>query len=157
MLSAERKTVSKIGDTGRSMNSRRLAKYVGAYRRNTLVNPIIIFVSNFNKCAQFYQRVFGLKILHRSSDWAELDAGGFVLSIHGSYKGLPANHQKPLALHFVCKDIEKTLRLVRRYGGTVGPVRTLDFRPDELVTAKEARFRDPDGNEFELRQVVSVG
>jgi len=96
-------------------------------------------------------------MLHKTGDWAELDAGGFVLSIHGGYKGPANRHQRPLGLHFVCKDIDRSMRLVRKYGGKVGRVRTLDFRPDELVTAKEARFHDPDGNEFELRQVISIG
>lgn len=90
-------------------------------------------------------------------EWAELDAGSFVLSIHGGYKGEKSRHQKPLGLHFLCKDIKKTIKLVNKHGGTAGEIRTIDFRPDELVTALEARFRDPDGNEFELRQVVSVG
>jgi predicted enzyme related to lactoylglutathione lyase len=96
-------------------------------------------------------------MLHKTSDWAELDAGGFILSIHRGYEGPANRHQTPLGLHFVCKDIDRSIRLVRKYGGKVGRLRTLDFRPDELVTAKEARFQDPDGNEFELRQVLSIG
>ncbi len=60
-------------------------------------------------------------------------------------------------MHFVCKDIDRSIRLVRKYGGRVGRLRTLDFRPDELVTAREARFHDPDGNELELREVISIG
>jgi len=86
-------------------------------------------------------------MLHRTDDWAELDAGGFILSIHGGYKGSSSRHQRPLGLHFICKDIDRSIRLVRKYGGRVGRIRT----------AKEARFHDPDGNEFELRQVVSIG
>ena len=139
------------------MNPRRLRAYASAYHRNTLVNPIIIFVSNFDKCLRFYRQVFHLQMLHRTDDWAELDAGGFILSIHGGYKGSSSRHQRPLGLHFICKDIDRSIRLVRKYGGRVGRIRTLDFRPEELVTAKEARFHDPDGNEFELRQVVSIG
>ncbi len=127
------------------------------YRRSTLINPIIIFVSDFQRCLRFYRRVFNLKLLHGVGEWAELDAGSFVLSIHGGYKGEKSRHQKPLGLHFLSKDIKKTIKLVKKYGGTAGEIRTINFRPDELVTALEARFRDPDGNEFELRQVVSVG
>jgi predicted enzyme related to lactoylglutathione lyase len=138
------------------LSPKRLPDYAAAYRRDTLVNPIIIFVSNFDKCLRFYRKVFQLGLLHKSADWAELDAGGFILSIHGGYKGSPNRHQRPIALHFVCRDIDKTIPLVRKYGGSVGRLRTLDFRPDELVTAKEDRFHDPDGNEFELRQIISI-
>ena len=146
-----------VGHSNLAMSPRRLRDYASMYRRNTLVNPIIIFVSNFDKCLRFYRQVFHLRLVHKTSDWAELDAGGFVLSIHGGYKAPANRHQRPLGLHFVCKDIDRSIRLVRKYGGKVGRLRTLDFRPDELVTAKEARFHDPDGNEFELRQVISIG
>ncbi len=139
------------------MNPRRLRDYAVAYRRNTLVNPIIIFVSNFDKCLRFYRQVFHLRVLHKTGEWAELDAGGCILSIHGGYKGPSSRRQRPLGLHFVCKDIDRSIRLVRKYGGRVGRLRTLDFRPDELVTAREARFHDPDGNELELREVISIG
>ena len=55
-------------------------------------------------------------------------------------------------------DIKRTAVLVEKYGGRmVQEPRRLDFRPDELVTTLEAKFLDPGGNEFELRQVVSVG
>ncbi len=133
-----------------------LKKYRAAYRRHTLVNPIIIFVKDFEKCLRFYRKVFGLHLLHRVGQWAELDAGGFVLSIHGGYQGERFRHQQPLGLHFSCRDVEKTGRRIVKYGGRCGKPRTLDFRPDELVTAVEARFQDSDGNEFELRQIVSI-
>ncbi len=134
-----------------------LRKYRSAYRRNTLVNPIIIFVKDFERGLRFYRKVFGLPLLHRVGQWAELDARGFVLSIHGGYQGERFQHQQPLGLHFSCRDVEKTGKLVLKYGGRFGKPRTLDFRPDELVTAVEARFQDPDGNEFELRQIFSIG
>ncbi len=138
--------------------STKLRRYRVAYRRKNLINPILLFVSRFNECLEFYRKVFGLGLLHRVGQWAELDAGGCVLSLHGGYKGKRASQGQPLALHFICEDIEKTRGLVAKYGGhMVHQARLIDFRPDELVTAVEARFSDPDGNQFELRQVVSVG
>jgi len=135
-----------------------MLKYRSAYRRQSLVNPVILFVSRFGPCLRFYREVFNLPLLHRKGEWAELDAGGLVLSLHGGYEGPKARQHKPLALHFTCRDIGRTARLVRKHGGRmVQHPRQLDFRPDELVTALEAKFLDPDGNEFELRQVVSVG
>ncbi len=135
-----------------------IVRYRAAYRRKSLINPVILFVSRFGPCLQFYTKVFDLKLLHRKGEWAELDAGGLVLSLHGGYRGGSVRQQKPLALHFTCMDIKRTAKLVQKYGGRmVQQPRLLDFRPDELVTALEAKFLDPDGNEFELRQVVSVG
>lgn len=124
----------------------------------TSISPIIIFVSDFEKSLQFYRRAFGLRLLRKYGEWAELDAGGLVLALHGGYKGRKARHGAPFALHFLTRNIEKTTRLVKKWGGQmIREPRKLDFRPDELVTAIEARFRDPDGNESDLRQVVDAG
>src|SRR5437879_13191947 len=118
------------------MNPKRPRDYASMYRRNTVVNPIIIFVSNFGKCLRFYRQVFHLPLLHKTGDWAELDAVRFILLIHGSYKG-PANmHHRPLGLHFVCKDIDRSIRLVLIYGAKAVRLLTLDSRPDDLITAK---------------------
>jgi len=133
-----------------------LRDYRAAYRRDTLINPIIIFAKDFEKCLRFYRKVFGLRLLYRVGQCAELDARGFVLSIHGGYQGDRFQHQQPLGLHFTCRDVEETGKLVVKFGGRFAKPRTLDFRPDELVTAVEVKFQDPDGNEFELRQIVSI-
>src|SRR5437660_4669398 len=65
----------------RSKGLTKMNRYRRAYTRDTLISPIIVFVSNFEKCLRFYRMVFNLPVLHKRSDWAELDATGFVLSI----------------------------------------------------------------------------
>jgi predicted enzyme related to lactoylglutathione lyase len=53
------------------------------------------------------------------------------------------------------RDIQKTIARVKRYGGRVkrGP-RKIDFRPAELQVVYAATIADPDGNEFDLHQVL---
>ena len=77
------------------------------------------------------------------------------MALHGDYHGPTLKICEPLALHFEVKDIRATITRIKRYGGRVkrGP-RKIDFRPAELQIVYAATFADPDGNEFDLHQVV---
>ncbi len=124
------------------------------------LTPILIFVHRFDECFQFYRKVFGLKLvrLYRGKQhppWAEFQIGEARLALHGDYNGPPLKICEPLALHFDVKDIRRTMARIKRYGGKVkrGP-RRIDFRPAELQVVYAATFTDPDGNEFDLHQVL---
>ena len=50
------------------------------------INPIILFVKNFNECLSFYRDILGLKLVGRTSEnsnFATFDVGGTDFSIHG--------------------------------------------------------------------------
>lgn len=121
--------------------------------------PIILFVDRFERCLTFYQKVFGLKLLrvYRGADhprWAELDVGGIRLCLHGKYKGPKYRPGKPLTLHFDVQNIRETLKRVRKYGGkVVAAPKKYDFFPERQI-AYAASFKDPDGNTFEVQQVL---
>lgn len=124
------------------------------------LTPILIFVRRFDQCLEFYRRVFGLKLVRlykgqKHPPWAELQIGEARLALHGGYDGPIVKICEPLALHFDVKGIRKTIARIKRYGGRVkrGP-RKIDFRPAELQIVYAATFTDPDGNEFELHQVL---
>ncbi len=75
--------------------------------------------------------------------------------MHGGHRGPTLNICEPLALHFDVRNIRNTLRKIERYGGKVKrPMRKIDFRPAELEIVYAATVADPDGNEFELHQVL---
>ncbi len=124
------------------------------------LTPILIFVSRFDECFQFYRKAFGLKVVRmyrgkQHPPWAEFQIGEARLALHGDYNGPPLKICEPLALHFDVRDIRKTIARIKRYGGSVkrGP-RKIDFRPAELQVVYAATFADPDGNEFDLHQVL---
>lgn len=124
-------------------------------------DPVILFVNRFERCLTFYRKVFGLKVLRvyrgpDHSDWAELLVGDMRFCLHGKYRRRSRYRSgRPLTLHFDVKDIRRTLKKVRQYGGrVVSPPAKYDFRPAELQIAYGAAFKDPDGNVFEVQQVI---
>jgi predicted enzyme related to lactoylglutathione lyase len=124
------------------------------------LTPIIIFVNRFERCFTFYQKVFGLKVLriYRGAGhprWAELQAGDIRLCLHGKYRGLRFRQGRPVAIHFDVKDIRSTAKKITRWGGRIRrPPTKYDYRPTELQVAYAATFVDPDGNIFEVQQVI---
>lgn len=118
------------------------------------LTPIIIFVRNFKKCLKFYTSVFGLKPVRLHGQWAEFQVGDIRLALHGNYKGPRQRQGRPLALHFVIDDIARMIERIKKYGGNAEEPRRLDFRPSELKVVLEARFTDPDKNQFEVQQIL---
>ncbi len=124
------------------------------------LTPIIIFVRRFERCFTFYQKAFGFKVLreYRGRNhprWAEFQAGEIRLCLHGKYRGPRFRQGRSVAIHFDVRDIRAILVRIKRYGGTVRrPLRKYDYRPAELQIAYAATFADPDGNVFEVQQVV---
>lgn len=124
------------------------------------LTPLILFVSHFERCLTFYQKVFGLKLLRLyrrpgHPRWAELQAGEVRLCLHGKYRGPRYRSGRPLAVHFDVRDIRQAVQKIRKHGGTVRHApKKYDYRPAELQIAYAALFKDPDGNIFEVQQVV---
>ncbi len=124
------------------------------------LTPVIIFVRHFERCLTFYQKVFRLRVLRIYKEklhppWAELQLGDIRFCLHGAYRGPRYRQGRPVAMHFEVQDIQRTVGKIKRFGGRVkhGPKR-FDFRPAELQIAYQATFADPDGNEFEVLQVL---
>lgn len=127
---------------------------------STRLTPLILFVRKFDACLTFYTKAFGLKP-HRvyrgpgHPDWAEFRLPGARLCLHGRYRGPRFRSGIPLAVHFEVRDLQETIRRIRRYGGRVRrPPQRYDFRPAELQEVLATSFSDPDGNVFEVQQVL---
>lgn len=124
------------------------------------LTPIILFVRRFERCFTFYQKAFGFKVLrlYRGRNhprWAEFQAGEIRLCLHGGYRGPRFRQGRSVAIHFDVKDIGRTVGKITRYGGRIRrPPKRYDYRPAELQVAYAATFADPDGNVFEVQQVV---
>jgi lactoylglutathione lyase len=124
------------------------------------LTPIIIFVGRFEQCLRFYRNVLGLKPVRvyrgrKHPEWVEFQIGGTRLALHGKYSGAHFRQGRPLAVHFEVPDIQKAVKKIKQYGGKVtrGPTQ-YDFRPAEKQIAVSATFEDPDGNTFEVQQVL---
>jgi predicted enzyme related to lactoylglutathione lyase len=127
------------------------------------LTPVILFVRDFDRCLDFYGDVLALPPVrvYRGPDhppWAEFEVGAVRLALHGGYRGAERYAPgRPLTLHFDVDDIQATIERIKRAGGTVKePAREYDFRPVELERVYATSFTDPEGNEFELQQVLEV-
>lgn len=113
-----------------------------------VIDPILLFVREFDACARFYGNLLGLRPRSGEAvhgEYVEFDAGGVTFALHGGYED--ANHSTgPLAIHFQVKDIEAVAERLRSAGVFVTPVQPKEYG------VYECTFRDPDGNEFELIQ-----
>ena len=111
------------------------------------INPIILFVKNFNECISFYRDILGLRLVGASSEnsnFATFDVGGTDFSIHGGYK---EKHTGPIQIHFVTDDIYSDVKKMK----SLGTIFKEDIK-EVPWGGLEATFVDPDGNEIDLYQ-----
>lgn len=117
------------------------------------IDPILLWVSDFSGCLSFYRKALGMSLRKQIGEFAELDAGGVTLSLHGTSEGdgpKTRTQDAPVALHFVAKDMDTLQASLEAWGGhfVEGPEEK-DYNGYKVL---EATFRDPDGNEMEVIQ-----
>ncbi|MFQ5552338.1 MAG: VOC family protein [Thermoplasmata archaeon] len=117
------------------------------------IDPIILWVSRFSDCLSFYRKALGMSLRKQVGEWAELDAGGVTLALHGTSDGeapKARTQEAPVALHFVTKDMERLEAALESWGGSFveGP----EEKDYDGFRVLEATFRDPDGNEMDVIQ-----
>jgi predicted enzyme related to lactoylglutathione lyase len=109
------------------------------------LDQVWFWVRDMDRAIDFYTNGVGLKLLRRDGDeWAEFDAGGARLALHGAGDGereLPAGGTAV----FRVGDLELALLALGKRG----------VRFDETVgevpgRARFASFLDPDGNRLQL-------
>lgn len=109
---------------------------------------VIIFVEDVEKCARFYQDVFGFTVVpsdHPSKEWIELETGGCRLAFHkargaGGPTGRPDNPHK---IVFYAKDVAAVREQIVGRGAVMGKVHTFG----SLVLCDG---RDPEGHVFQI-------
>lgn len=117
------------------------------------IDPILLFVHNFQKCLAFYRDVLGLPLRSQNEvheEFAEFDLGNLTFALHGGYEGEgPVRHGSKgrVAIHFHTENIQATIRHLRENGAKI-------TREPELMPWNEweATFEDPEGNERGLIQ-----
>ena len=83
---------------------------------------IILYVKNVEKTAEFYQRVFELKIVGSpEKGWIELGAGGCNIALHQAAK--TADFRRSAAkIVFSVKDVAAAKTLLESRGLKLGPI-----------------------------------
>lgn len=108
------------------------------------LDPIILFVKDFDRQLAFYKDTLGLKYKGGSYGWAEFDIGGTTFALHGGFKGhVPKDNN--VAVHFTVKGINELTKQLKAKGVRFTKDVTL-----EDFGAFQATLEDPEGNEFDL-------
>ncbi len=117
---------------------------------------VILIVEDMDRALRFYTDVLGLRLGHRSGDYAQLDTGATRLGLYtrgamGKTLGMslkPPAHDAPgFEIGFKVPDVEEVFsELVGRGASAVMPP------TDRPWGQRTAYVRDPDGHLIELAQ-----
>jgi catechol 2,3-dioxygenase-like lactoylglutathione lyase family enzyme len=122
----------------------------------TLPDYVVLIVDDLDKALGFYTEVLGLRLGHRSGEFAQLDTGATRLSFYtreamaktiGSTLQPPAQDAPGFEIGFKVPDVDAAFTELVTEGAS--PVTSPTTRPWGQRTAY---IRDPDGNLIELAQ-----
>lgn len=119
------------------------------------VDPVILWVDGFSACLAFYRKGLGMNLKKQVGEWAEFEAGGLTLALHGTSDGRKPTAKAqdgPVSLHFVTRDMERLQASLEAFGS--GFLEGPEEKDYDGFKVLEATFRDPDGNEMEVVQVL---
>ncbi len=118
----------------------------------TPLHRIILFVSDVQKCAEFYRKTFGFTPIPSDDDpaeWAALDAGGCQIAFHKAHGPNNLSDKsnrgaaKPHKIVFYSKNVQVARAKLIESGVHMG----------KLHEYKSLRFcdgKDPEGNVFQI-------
>ena len=122
----------------------------------TAPDYIILIVEDLDRALRFYTGVLGLRLGHRSGDYAQLDTGATRLAIYtrgamaktlGLFLEAPAVNAPGFEIGFNVADVDAAFsELVTRGAPAVVPP------TDRFWGQRTAYLRDPDGHLVELAQ-----
>ena len=109
---------------------------------------ITVMVSDFDRAVRFYTETLGMNLRSRyESEWAEVEAGGFVIGLHPARHGQSVPTNDALSIGLEVDDIDAA---VRELGGR-GVAFPRGVKDDGGV--RLAPFADADGYPLYLCQV----
>jgi predicted enzyme related to lactoylglutathione lyase len=123
----------------------------------------VLFTKNVTRIGAFYAAVAGMRETQRGRGFVVLERAGFQLVMHGIAKPIAAQiaisdpprrrQEAPIKLVFVVPDIDAARAIVAERGGEMDP-------PDREWNIRAWRAcdgHDPEGNVFQLRELVDEG
>jgi lactoylglutathione lyase len=122
----------------------------------TAPDYVILIVEDLDRALEFYTRVMGLNLGHRSGDYAQLDTGVMRLALYtrsamaktlGMALERPSSNAPGFEIGFKVDDVDAAVSDLRARGAAVVVPPT-----DRFWRQRTAYVRDPDGHLIELAQ-----
>lgn len=111
---------------------------------------VIRYVHDMARAVAFRRDGLGLDLVMQSSGWSMLSCGDALVGLHGIYAGVPERPIPYAGLNLEVDDVEAAMAQAVAHGATLEALR----EPDRPGLPRLGVLIDPDGNGFELRQVV---
>ncbi|MEO0927646.1 MAG: VOC family protein [Cyanobacteria bacterium J06643_13] len=109
---------------------------------------IMLMVKDISATVKFYSEGLGLKIIKSTPGWAELDADGTTIALHGAPEDGQSGSSPILSFHV--DDVYETIATLEKMDAV------LEGRVREPSFGKVAAMRTPDGSIISLLQPTAV-
>lgn len=122
----------------------------------TAPDYVILIVEDLDRALQFYTGVLGLRLGHRSGDYAQLDTGATRLALYtrsamaktlGMSLEMPSSNAPGFEIGFKVGDVDAAVDELVARGASLAVPPT-----DRFWGQRTAYVRDPDGHLIELAQ-----
>jgi lactoylglutathione lyase len=122
----------------------------------TAPDYVILIVGDLDRALQFYTAVLGIKLGHRSGDYAQLDTGATRLALYtrsamanilGMSLEAPSSNAPGFEIGFKVDDVDAAVSELVAHGASPAVPPT-----DRFWGQRTAYVRDPDGHLIELAQ-----
>lgn len=109
-------------------------------------NGVFIYSCDLSNLSEFYEKLFGMRVVRTSNDFINLETNGFNLIIHVSPFDLPTKAFSPIKLFLTVDDIAMSREEAVKLGGQA-------FEGEwSNPIFKVSNIADRDGNHIQIRQ-----
>lgn len=109
-------------------------------------NGVLIYSGDLSNLSEFYEKLFGMRVVRKTNDFIGLEKNGFNLIIHVPPFDMPTKMFSPIKLFLTVDDIAVSREEAVKLGGQV-------FEGEwSNPLFKVSNIADRDGNYIQLRQ-----
>lgn len=109
-------------------------------------NGVLIYSGELSNLSEFYEKLFGMRVVRKTNDFISLEMNGFNLIIHKPPFDMPTNSFSPIKLFLSVEDMAMAREQAVKLGGQAFEGQW----SNPLFTV--SNIADRDGNHIQLRQ-----
>lgn len=109
-------------------------------------NGVLIYSGDLSNLSEFYEKLFGMRVVRETNDFISLETNGFNLIIHAPTFDMPTKAFSPIKLFLTVDDMAMSREEAVKLGGQA-------FEGEwSNPIFKVSNIADRDGNHIQLRQ-----